>query len=219
MARNQKHDILDARLWFQAMMLIIGLGNPGTEYEKTRHNAGWLFLDYLRSLPEFNFGAWSEKKRLHALVSNSSFSARDDNQNIILAKPTTYMNNSGLAVKTLVTAYHVPRTMYHERLIVVHDDMDIPFGGYKMQTDRGPAGHHGVESVIEHLGTKNFTRVRIGIAPEQRNKAMDIVLKRFSRQELNKLEEVFQQMTSTITLNNHVRRPTFVSTSFHRAIH
>lgn len=208
------------------MLLIVGLGNPGKEYEKTRHNAGWLFLDYLKSLPESDFEEWREKKKLNSLMSEGFFSmslrglakqshfarlneiatsateavgTRDDSRaRIILAKPLTFMNDSGSAVQKLTNHYSL--TTSH--LIIAHDDIDIPFGEFKIQTNRGPAGHHGVESIIEHLGTKDFARVRIGIAPEHRSKAMDHVLKKFSKDELTELSTLFSRIVQSLTKQN-----------------
>lgn len=152
------------------MKLIIGLGNPGKKYEKTRHNVGWLAIDYIRDNIE-GFSNWKKDKKSNSLIAalkNNNGTMEQWNNELILAKPQAFMNNSGLAVKSLVTRY-LPRRQAGKllvtNLIIIHDDIDLPFGKFKIQSNRGPAGHNGVKSIIEHLGTKDFTRVRIGILP------------------------------------------------------
>lgn len=147
------------------MFLIVGLGNPGKKYEKTRHNVGFMVLDALK---EFEL------------------------PNATLAKPQTFMNNSGKAVKSLVAKYQILNTKY---LVVVHDDIDISLGKIKISVGRGSAGHKGVESIIQVLGTKNFTRVRVGIQPAL-GKPKDVetfVLKNFTSKELLLLKQVIAQ--------------------------
>ncbi|OHA63184.1 MAG: hypothetical protein A2842_00125 [Candidatus Wildermuthbacteria bacterium RIFCSPHIGHO2_01_FULL_48_25] len=137
------------------MYLIVGLGNPGKKYEKTRHNAGFMVLDEL------------EKKELPE--------AR-------LLKPDTFMNDSGSAVLKATKNYKLPT----KNLVVVHDDIDIPLGKIKVSKGSGSAGHKGVESIIQALGTKDFTRIRIGILPPE-GKPADVenfVLKPFKKEEL-----------------------------------
>lgn len=197
------------------MLLIVGLGNPGKEYEKTRHNAGWLFLDYLKSLPESDFDGWKEKKKLNALITEGVLTCSPAHllTKVILAKPLTFMNDSGVAVSKLATSYKlsrqsgIPQSFRNKNqsagqatssLVVAHDDIDIPFGEFKIQTNRGAAGHHGVESIIEHLGTKDFSRIRVGIRPSSFAKAMDHVLKMFSKDELKTLNQLFQTITSEL---------------------
>ncbi|OGZ23442.1 MAG: hypothetical protein A3A08_00305 [Candidatus Nealsonbacteria bacterium RIFCSPLOWO2_01_FULL_41_9] len=137
------------------MILIVGLGNPGKKYEKTRHNIGSRVVGELEAL---------------------------NLQNIILAKPSTFMNESGKAVKRLIQKSKIKI----QNLIVVHDDIDIPLGEFKIQKNSGSAGHKGVESIIKELGTKNFHRIRIGICPETgKPKQVD----KFVLQNFTKVEE------------------------------
>ena len=117
------------------MILIVGLGNPGKKYKKTRHNVGFQVIDILKS---FDF-------------------AQD--KNIILLKPQTYMNQSGKAVKSLIAKYKIPTT----NIWVVHDDIDLPLGTIRVGQDASSAGHKGIQSIIDELGSKNFVRIRIGI--------------------------------------------------------
>ena len=145
------------------MLLIVGLGNPGKEYEHTPHNAGFMVLAEFaqkNSFPEFVLN-----KKANALVSEGIV----EGQKVLLVKPQTFMNSSGSAVKFLYTRYKIPFEKTQGRqttnLVVIHDDIDIPLGKVKISQNRGSAGHKGVESIIQALGTKNFTRIRIGIQP------------------------------------------------------
>lgn len=166
------------------MKLIIGLGNPGKEYEKTRHNVGFATLQKLREkLLEFGINNWEISKKFNAEICGCSV----NNEKIILAKPLTFMNNSGEAVGLLMRYYKINIL----DLIVIHDDKDILIGEIKIQKDKNDAGHNGVKSIIEHLNNKNFTRVRIGIASENPKKMSDtakFVLDKFSLLERKKIE-------------------------------
>jgi len=136
------------------MILIIGLGNPGERYAKTRHNLGFMVVDALaRKMLPLEKTKWKFDKKSNSLflILNSKF---------ILAKPQTFMNASGFAVKSLITNY--PITNY-STLWVVHDDVDLPLGKIKIRIGGAAAGHHGVESIIQELGTDQFVRFRLGI--------------------------------------------------------
>jgi len=166
------------------MKLLVGLGNPGKEYENTRHNIGWMVLDLLA-----NEEKWQESKKAHAFYIKK--------ENFEMIKPTTFMNNSGLAVAYAMKKNNVGP----ENIIVVHDDKDLQLGEYKIQKDRGSAGHNGVQSIIDHLGTRNFTRVRIGIAREDK-RAMgdtaDFVLNKFSKEEKQIAEKIISTAAEEI---------------------
>ena len=142
--------------------VIIGLGNSGKKYQQTYHNVGFLFVDYLKR----------EKKA----------------ENFILIKPKTFMNESGKAVLRALQNYQVKP----EEILVVHDDADIELGKFKLGFGRGAAGHHGVESIIKELGTKNFWRLRIGIRKSDQ-KAGKIVLNKITPADKTVLEEIFRQ--------------------------
>ncbi|HLC70359.1 MAG TPA: aminoacyl-tRNA hydrolase [Patescibacteria group bacterium] len=165
------------------MKLIAGLGNPGKKYEVTRHNVGWLFLDTLAPKAK-----WHANEKAKAEYTN--FEINDKAVEII--KPQTFMNNSGVAVALALKKHSLKPT----DLIVIHDDKDIAFGEYKIQTDRGPAGHNGVRSIIEHLGTQNFTRIRIGVAPATglNGDTADFVLAKFTASEKKALKEIFSEI-------------------------
>lgn len=176
-------------------MLLVGLGNPGEKYRFTRHNMGFMVLDAFakrHAFPDFKLG-----KKPPALVSEDFI----EHQKIVLAKPQTLMNSSGLVVKSLTKNYRLKTT----DLIVIHDDIDLPLGKIKVSFGRGSAGHKGVDSIIRHLKTKNFTRIRIGIQPKAgKPKALDaFVLKKFLREEREPLHSAIQQACLAIeTLGN-----------------
>lgn len=151
------------------MWLIVGLGNPDKKYEHTRHNAGWLAL--ARLCVDENFSDFKSVTGHDCMTSTGSIAG----QKVILAKPTTYMNESGRAVQSIAAFYKITP----EHIIVIHDDLDFPLGTVKMQFDRSAAGHNGVDSIIERLGTQAFHRVRIGIGPVVGD-AADFVLQKFS---------------------------------------
>lgn len=135
------------------MKLIIGLGNPGTQYEKTRHNAGFVFLDVLReqyNLPEFSFN-----KKFNAQISEGLV----ETEKYILAKPQTFMNRSGESVRALIDFYKIEP----ENITVVADDLDIEIGKYKIVQDSRAVGHNGIQNIINNIGTQNFTRIKLGI--------------------------------------------------------
>lgn len=169
------------------MHLIIGLGNPDIEYANTRHNAGFLILEKLVAhykLPEFSFN-----KKTNSLVSKGEM----DNKRTVLAMPQTYMNHSGVAVRALLDFYKLTV----KDIIVIHDDKDIPLGETRIQTNRGPAGHNGIKSIIEHLGTQDFTRIRVGVAPiaaDQIKDTASFVLGKFTASEKKILNNVTENI-------------------------
>jgi len=154
--------------WYNNYMkLIVGLGNYGKKYENTRHNYGFFVIDEFakrNDFPEF-------KSSLLSLLSLKG--------DVIIAKPQTYMNNSGKAVKAIADYYKIDP----EDIIVVHDDADIEIGKIKEGENRGSAGHNGIKSIIELLGTKNFKRLRMGIDNSFDLPLEDVVLKKFNKEE------------------------------------
>lgn len=152
------------------MKLVVGLGNPGKEYEMTRHNIGFVILDKI-----------VEKKSLDWEKSSKFNCAIAEDADTIFAKPLTFMNNSGDAVSKIMSFYKISP----EDLIVIHDDVDLPLGEVKKQKGKNAAGHHGVEDIIEKIGTKDFWRVRVGIGkPENKNIPVDKwVLQNFESEE------------------------------------
>lgn len=174
------------------MKLIVGLGNPGKKYEKTRHNIGFMALDQLhKKLKNQHINAWELSSKFNAYIAGCSING----EKIVLAKPTTYMNRSGDAVALIGHFYKIPA----RDIIVVHDDKDIPLGEIKTQEDRGHAGHNGVRSLIEVLGTKEFTRVRLGIADPKKMKDVGVfVLKKFGIFEKKKVESMLDHSTDML---------------------
>ncbi len=174
------------------MKLFIGLGNPGKDYEKTRHNAGFLAIDALQTLDfRLRTSATFDKR------SNAEISVLEMNgEKVLLVKPQTFMNESGKSVRALIDFYKLSA---HD-IIVVHDDKDIPLGEYRIQKNRGAAGHNGIISVINHLGTKDFVRIRIGVGPKEKGieKIVDYVLERFSGTELKELQEVLTTIATEL---------------------
>ncbi|NPA93018.1 MAG: aminoacyl-tRNA hydrolase [Chloroflexi bacterium] len=163
-----------------APYLIVGLGNPGREYAKTRHNAGFLLLDHLAEQLGFRF----RRMQFKALVADGRYQGRK----IILAKPQTYMNLSGRAVRPLMRFYQIPP----EQLLVAYDDLDLPLGTLRLRPKGGHGGHKGMRSIIEHLGTQEFPRLRLGIGrPPGRMDAADYVLQPFTPAEMEVLQIAF----------------------------
>jgi len=176
------------------MKLIIGLGNPGKKYERTRHNVGFLVLDALHNaLVKHDISAWSISTKFNAMTTGCVI----NNEKIILVKPMTFMNESGQAVRLLAEYYN----LNHRDLIVVHDDKDLLLGEIKIQNNRSDAGHNGIKSIIEHFNTQDFTRVRIGVADENKNKMKDtakFVLGKFGLLEKRKLEKIIEETVEKI---------------------
>ena len=133
------------------MKIIVGLGNPGNEYDKTRHNVGFMLIDALAD--NLNITLWKDK--FNAQIAEG----RIGTEKILLVKPQTYMNNSGEAVGPLMRWYKLEP----EDIIVAHDDMDIPAGTVRIRKKGSSGGHNGIKSLIAHLGSENFARIRLGI--------------------------------------------------------
>lgn len=171
------------------MKLIVGLGNPGKKYANTRHNAGFVVADQI--MIQYQFPTAKATPKFKAQISAGEI----NQEKIIIIKPQTYMNESGAAARAVADFYKIKPA----DLIVIHDDKDIPLGEYKIQTNRGPAGHNGVISLIKHLGTRNFTRVRVGIKPVGEIKdTADFVLEKFTKNEHKIINEVITKVTEDI---------------------
>jgi peptidyl-tRNA hydrolase, PTH1 family len=137
--------------------LIVGLGNPGIEYQFTPHNVGFLAIDRIAE----NLKVEVRNRQCRALTARGVIA----DQPLLLAKPETYMNLSGVSVRELVREYDAKP---ESDLIVIQDEMDFPLGTLRIQTRRSSAGHNGIESLIDSLGTNDFLRIRIGVAPERK---------------------------------------------------
>jgi len=182
------------------MLCIIGLGNPGEKYKNTRHNIGFMVV---AALAEQLGLAWQLNKKFNAEVTGS--------ENLMLIKPQVFMNNSGRAVRAILDYYKIlpkkfgflttKKTDLSSRLIVIHDDLDLPLGTFKIQANHSAAGHRGVQSIINLLKTQNFTRVRVGTAnallrvkipPEK------FVLQNFTAEEKKKLPGIIEDVIKKI---------------------
>ncbi|HAN86922.1 MAG TPA: aminoacyl-tRNA hydrolase [Firmicutes bacterium] len=157
------------------MFLIAGLGNPGSRYECSRHNAGFMTAD--RIALKLGAGKFRRAPYCFSLVARAKFAGTD----MLILKPQTYMNNSGVAVAR-ATRWH---RVGPESLIVVYDDMDLEVGKIRIRTKGSAGGHKGMGSIIEHMGTEEITRVRIGVGrPPPWEDSVDYVLDTFTREEL-----------------------------------
>ncbi|MCX6744062.1 MAG: aminoacyl-tRNA hydrolase [Candidatus Parcubacteria bacterium] len=163
------------------MKLIIGLGNPGQEYQNNRHNIGFQVLDQLGS----NFKL---EKKFKAEIFKGD--------NYILAKPQTFMNNSGQAVKAIKTFFKIKP----ENIIIVHDDIDIALGTIRISKGASSGGNNGVESIIKELGTKDFIRIRVGVANSLREKipADKFVLQNFTPADKKILKDLMPQILEAL---------------------
>ena len=159
--------------------LIVGLGNPGREYKETRHNAGFMLLDRLAQ----RLGEKFTRLESRALVTKATY----QEQRLILAKPQTYMNNSGPSVMSLFKYYRVNSP----DLMVVHDDVDLAFGSIRIRPGGSSPGHRGVDSIINALGSKDFSRMRLGIGrPPGNRSTQDYVLEKFLPEEVDFLDGI-----------------------------
>lgn len=165
------------------MHLIVGLGNPGAEYARTRHNAGFLVVEELARRAK---AGWNLEKKFSARVAKREVAARK----VLLAEPQTFMNLSGDAVAALLSFYRVPLA----QLLVVADDADLPFGEIRLKPKGSSGGHHGLESIEQHVGSREFARLKVGIGRKDgRREITGHVLGKFSTDETGLLEKVLQR--------------------------
>jgi PTH1 family peptidyl-tRNA hydrolase len=165
------------------VFLIVGLGNPGAEYAKTRHNAGFMLVEKLADQWR---AAWSNERKFQARVAR----AERGGKTVLLAEPQTFMNLSGDAAGALMRFYQLPP----ERMLIVVDDADLPLGELRLRSEGGTGGHHGLESVMQRVGSRDYPRLRIGIG--RKDEARQItghVLGRFSAEEQALLEKVLER--------------------------
>ena len=179
------------------MFLIVGLGNPGEKYEKTRHNAGRLVLEYF--MENNYFSSWEKDKFANALYTKGEVLG----QEVGLLSPETFMNNSGQSVVYAQKNNEIDS----ENIIVIYDDLDLPLGEFKISFDKGAGGHNGIKSIENHLKTKKFIRIRVGISPTSifgnmkrpgSGKAEKFVLGGFSTTDFKKLEKVSGEISEAL---------------------
>lgn len=192
------------------MKLIVGLGNPGGKYESTRHNLGFMVVDhFLKDFETSQKKDWESSPKFKSEIAQiewqrrSTSSGQANLEKVILCKPKTYMNLSGMAVALLSSFYKVQP----EDIWIVHDDFDLPIGAMKIRLGGASAGHHGVESIIESLKTDKFWRFRLGtgeshsrgkIAKHKIRSATDFVLNSFGRGESGKIRELIKRSVKAI---------------------
>ncbi len=189
----------------QSISLIVGLGNPGSEYERTRHNIGFMAIDRLATSWSISLG---KEKRFYGLFGEGRLSSRlASSGKIRLLKPTTYMNISGQSVRACADWFKGNP----ENILVVYDDMDLPLGKLRLRPSGSAGGHNGMKSIISHLGTQNFPRLRLGIgrggkddgdiaiASKANQNVANHVLGGFSATETKILPEIFNLAESTVT--------------------
>ncbi len=170
------------------MKVVVGLGNPGRKYERTRHNAGFLAVDALARSLRFDLSG----EKYHALVGK----ARIGGQDTLLAKPQTFMNESGRSVGAILR-YTTATTA---DLIVVHDELDLPLGSVRIKIGGGHGGHNGLRSIVDHVGSSEFVRIRVGIGrPPAGRDAADYVLSPFLPAEKEAAEKAVERAAEAVT--------------------
>ena len=168
------------------MKLVVGLGNKGREYENTRHNMGFMLVDrylqYKNITDKF-------KEKFNAMYIETTI----NNEKVIFIKPMTYMNNSGIAVRSFVDFYK----LNSEDILVISDDLDLDLGKFRLRRNGSSGGHNGLKSIISHLGTDNFKRLRIGISNDK-DDVINYVLSKFSKKELNEIDTMFDTLVDVL---------------------
>lgn len=168
--------------------LIVGLGNPGKEYEMTRHNIGFECVESLAKALEFE--GWVHKKDMNC----SLISGQAGDQRVIIIKPDTFMNESGRAVQAVMHFYKITP----DQVVVIHDELDIEFGKIQTKYGGGSAGHNGLKSIIQHIG-ENFARLRVGIGKDNNMDPADYVLAKFSAEEQKMLPQLNREANAIMT--------------------
>lgn len=172
--------------------LIVGLGNPGAKYERTRHNIGFETLDHLA---DRWLVSWQENKRFQGLISEKMSIGGDK---VYLLKPLTYMNKSGQAIRAVMDWYKLPA----ESVLLVYDDLDLPVGRLRLRLSGSAGGHNGVKSAISHLGTQAFPRVRLGIQKSHSQKdTISHVLTKFAPDEREIIDQLIPVTTDAIEVS------------------
>lgn len=161
------------------MKIVVGLGNPDEKYSKTRHNVGWMFVDYIAS----KYNLKIQKKTLNSLVAETNING----EKIVFVKPLTYMNLSGNAVQKVKKWYKVE----NEDMVIVFDDIDIPFGEVRYRQNGSGGTHNGMKNIVEMLNSKDIPRIKIGIGGKRHENQdlADFVLQSFSKNEIDELEK------------------------------
>lgn len=183
------------------MKLLVGLGNPGEKYQNNRHNVGFMFIDYLAKLLHYQI-VKKEKLFITMKSTDDTQAIQSNTKTYVLAKSNTYMNKSGEAVHALVKKYSINPL---EDLIIIHDDLDIPLGKFKIQKGTGPKLHNGLESIENYLHIKDFLRIRIGVDARTTQTWIDgetYVLDNFTKEEIQKLSKILSEIHHYPLLND-----------------
>ena len=165
------------------MKLIAGLGNIGNKYTFTRHNVGFMLIDSIALNSGLNF---RENSRLKCIMTNLG--------DTILMKPTTFMNLSGEAVRAVMDYYKIPI----EDILIVYDDLSLELGRIRFRTNGSDGGHNGIKSIIQHVGTKNFDRLKVGIGPQPNIPSENYVLGNFPKEQHDLLKEVLKKSIEAV---------------------
>ena len=165
------------------MKLVVGLGNPGIEYKNTRHNVGFMFLDYC-------FNEFKLNKRFNAL----EYETMINDERVMFVKPLSFMNLSGEVVIKYVKYYKIKL----EDILVIQDDLDMDVGTYKLMYNHGDGGHNGIKNIILNLGSREFLRLKIGISKKKEMDTKDYVLGKFSPKELKTINMVFDNLNDFV---------------------
>jgi PTH1 family peptidyl-tRNA hydrolase len=179
------------------MKLIVGLGNPGEKYEKTRHNLGFMIVEkFLKDFQNEKNTLWENSSKFKADLSRIEWQPKHGSlEKVVLVRPKTFMNNSGLAVKIIADFYKISA----DNIWIVNDDIDLPLGAMKIRFGGASAGHHGVESIMEHLSTDKFWRFRMGVGEKRElndsriKNVDDFVLGTFGGAEKGRLKDVIKR--------------------------
>lgn len=155
--------------------LVVGLGNPGIKYKNSKHNIGFMAIDH-----------YAKNNQLSMKVKTSFNAEIAEKGDLILVKPLTFMNLSGIAVRKIIDFYQIDI----DQILVIYDDVDLPFGKLRLRYQGGAGGHNGIKSIIEHLGSQKFNRIRFGIDKSDKMDMKDYVLSKFSKVELKELEDI-----------------------------
>ena len=168
------------------MIVVMGLGNPGRPYARSRHNVGFQCVEQLSR----HYGIPLQERRRHAVLGQGAISGVE----VVLVRPRTYVNRSGVATRYLLDRYRITP----ESLLVVYDDMDLPVGKVRIRSQGSSAGHRGIESIIAELGTRSFPRIRIGVGHPEDTDIIPHVLGPFNAQDAAAVEEAIGQVTEAV---------------------
>lgn len=189
------------------MKLIVGLGNPGEKYEHTRHNLGFMVIEkFLKDSNSAKKTVWTDEKKFKSDIAELTWESKTDGSiKLLLVKPKTYMNNTGMAVSLIASFYKIPP----EDIWIINDELDLPLGSMKIRFGGAAAGHRGVESVMESLGTDKFWRFRMGIGESRNHQEIakhrvtdvdEFVLGTFSHGDAGKVRELIKHGAKAIAV-------------------